>query len=96
MTLDIFLSHIEYILQLSLVKFSVSLTFFGTDGTGQTDIRMDRHTDGRTHGHMDRETFLGKYYFRYKNHAILSKLYNFYPIDRLSLGTKCCQFYKIL
>ena len=39
MTLNVFLSHLKYILQLSLVKFSVSLTFFGTgrDGRTQTD-----------------------------------------------------------
>ena len=41
MTLNVFLSHLKYILQLSLVKFSVSLTFF-QGRTGQ-----DGHTTHR-------------------------------------------------
>ena len=52
MTLNVSLSHLKYILQISSVKFSVSLTIFW-DGSGQ---------DGRTHGHMDRQAFLRKYY----------------------------------
>ena len=40
MTLNVSLSHLKYILQLFSVKFSVSLTFFGTG--------RDRQTHGRT------------------------------------------------
>ena len=46
------------------------MTFLGDrdgDGTGR-----DGRTDKRTDGHMDRQTFLGKYYFRFNKH--LNKL----------------------
>jgi len=60
MTLNVFFSNLKYILQLSLVKFSVSLTFF-RDWTGRTHGQ----TDGHLHGHMNRQTFLRKYYYRW-------------------------------
>ena len=44
MTLNVSLSHLKYILQLSSVKFSVSLTFFGM-GRDRTDGHMDIWTD---------------------------------------------------
>ena len=41
------MARVRYILQLSLVKFSVSLTFFGMGQDGHT------HTDGQTNGQTD-------------------------------------------
>ena len=54
MTLNVFLSNLKYILQLSLVKFSDSLTFLG----GRAGTGRDGHTE---YG----QTILGKYYFRF-------------------------------
>ena len=58
-TLNVFSSPLKYIWKLCSVKVSVSVTFFdtGRDRTGRTHTRTD--------GHMDRQTFLGKYYFRW-------------------------------
>ena len=54
-------ASLKCIWQLCLAKFSVSATFWG-DVTGTGTGR------GRD-GHMDRQTFLGKYYFRFRQHT---------------------------
>ena len=60
-TLNVFLSPLKCIWQLFSVKFSVSVTFVFATGRDRTDTQMDGHTDTRN---RDRQTFLGKYYFR--------------------------------
>ena len=42
------------------------MTFLGDrDGDGTGRDGTDKRTDGQTNGPMDRQTFLGKYYFRF-------------------------------
>ena len=59
--MNISLSLLKYIYQLCVAKFSVSVTFLGLVGEGGDGMgRTDTHTEN-----MDRQTFLGKHYFRW-------------------------------
>ena len=72
MTLNVFLSHLKYILQLSLVKFSVLLTIFW-DRMGRADTHFG--------GHMDRQIFLRNYYLRFTSNVFSVcwiKIWNIY------------------
>ena len=56
----IFATLIVYLITFLSKVFSFNDFFGGQGRDGQTDGR----TKGQTDGHMDRQTFLGKYYFR--------------------------------
>ena len=76
MTLNVFFSPLKYIRQLFLAKFSVSVTFFmERDGTRQ-DGRTETHMDGQMDGHRDRQTSLGKYYFRSESFKVSNDFVN--------------------
>ena len=75
MTMNVFLSPLKYILQLYFAKFLVLATFWG-DGTVTG-------RDTQTHTHVDRQTFLGKYYFRFEHKNTSDGMHGHYNLHFL-------------